>query len=355
MLRMIAKRYDIKEVAAGMELAKSVVVNDGCFALGEGTVLTTSLIERLTLWGVDFLDIRLTVEENANEPVPLTLAQQCLSRDYNDTVLGVKKAFDTVRFFQQVPLKAMQEMAEAAIEKFIDKSGILNQLHLIHRQDDYTFHHSLNVAVLCGVIGRWLNYKDQEFKDLVLAGLLHDIGKTQIPLEILKKPAELTSLEMNTMRFHTTRGYNLIKELEVPQFILFAVLQHHERDDGSGYPLQVTGDKIHPVAKIVAVADTYDAMTSDRVYKKKVTPFQAVDAIVQDMYNKLDPNICSVFLNNVRDYFIGNIVELSDGLRAEVVYLGKFSSARPTVKTTAGDFIDLEKHKEIGIVKLISS
>jgi putative nucleotidyltransferase with HDIG domain len=249
----------------------------------------------------------------------------------------------------------MKEVAESSIEPFIDTSGILNHLHSVRRQDDYTFHHSMNVAILCGVIGRWIGYRAEEFKDLVLAGLLHDIGKTQIPFEILKKPGRLSSEEMEIMQFHTTRGYNLIKELDLPRPILFAVLQHHERDDGSGYPLKVTGERVHPFAKIVAVADIYDAMTSDRVYKKKTTPFQAADAIFQEMYNKLDPNICTVFLNNVRDYFIGNVVELSDGRDAEVVYVREFPTVRPTVKTKDGEFIDLDKQKSISIVKLVSS
>jgi len=226
---------------------------------------------------------------------------------------------------------------------------------VVQRRDDYTFHHSLDVAVLCGVVGRWLGYKGEELKDLVLAGLLHDIGKTQIPLEILRKPGKLTPEETKIMQLHTTRGYNLVKELDLPAAVTYAVLQHHEREDGSGYPLQVTGDKIHPFAKLIAVIDIYDAMTCDKVYRKKVTPFEAVETITRDMYDKLDPNICAVFLNNVRDYFIGNTVLLSDGREAEVVYLGQYISSRPVVRTEDGLFIDLEQRKELSIVRLLGT
>jgi putative nucleotidyltransferase with HDIG domain len=352
LLRATAKRYRIEDVQAGMELASSLVAEDGKFALGDGTVLSASLISRLKGWGIGSLDIREMVDTDELREKALSPKQRELSREYNETVTMVKKSFETIRFFKQVPIKDMRELADKTLSQFINTSGILNHLQVIHRKDDYTFHHSINVAVLSGVLGRWMGYRGADFDNLVLAGLLHDIGKTQVTLQILCKPGVLTGPEMDTMKLHTTYGYNLVKELGLPQSVLFAILQHHEREDGSGYPLRFTGDKIHPFAKIVAVADIYDAMTSDKVYRKKTTPFQAADTIVQFMYDKLDPAVCSTFLNNVRDYFIGNIVELSDGREAEVVFLGKLVSSRPIVKTERGEFIDLEENNDISIVKL---
>lgn len=355
MLQTITKRCRIDEVENGAELARSLVTEDGKFALGEGTVLTPSLIGRLRSWNVDSVEVRITVEVPDKVPPPLSETQLAVSKKYDGTVSSIRKSFETLRFFKQVPLAEMRELADSSIEPFIDTSGIINHLHVVKRRDDYTFHHSINVAVLCGVIGRWMGYKDQDLKDLVLAGLLHDVGKSQIPLEILRKPSGLSSPEMDSMKLHTTKGYNMLKDLEVSQGVLFAVLQHHEREDGSGYPLGVKGDKIHAFAQIVAVADIYDAMTSDKVYRSKTTPFQAVEALVFDMYGKLSPDVCSVFLNNVRDYFIGNVVELSDGREAEVVYLGQTITARPIVRTEAGEFIDLEKHKSVSIAKLVGA
>lgn len=353
MARKVTKRYWLDEVEPGMELSGSLVTENGKFALGEGTILTPNLIGRLRGWGVEYVEVRVVDETKEREPVRLSALQKAVSENYNDTVSTLKRSFETVRFFKQVPLKEMKELADTTIEPFINTSGALNHLLVVHRKDDYTFHHSINVAVLCGILGRWLGYRGEELKEVVMAGLLHDIGKTQIPLEILRKPGALSETEMELMRLHTTRGYNLIKEMNLPPTIAFAILQHHEREDGSGYPLKVTGERIHPIAKIVAVADIYDAITSETVYRKKRTPFEAVDALVKDMYNKLDPNICTVFLNNVRDYFVGNVVALSDGREAEVVYLGQFTSARPVVKTEDGEFIDLEQNKELSILELV--
>lgn len=353
MARKLTKRYWIDEIEPGMELSGSLVTENGKFALGEGTLLTPNLIERLRGWGVEYVEVKIAGEVKEKEPVRLTAQQKAVSDNYNDTVTTLKRSFETVRFFKQVPLKEMTELANTNIEPFINTSGALNHLLVVHRKDDYTFHHSINVSILCGILGRWLGYRGQELQELVMAGLLHDIGKTQIPLEILRKPSTLTEAEMEVMRLHTTRGYNLVKEMNLPPTVSFAILQHHEREDGSGYPLKVTGEKIHPVAKIVAVADIYDAITSETVYRRKRTPFAAVDALVKDMYDKLDPNICTVFLNNVRDYFVGNIVALSDGREAEVVYLGQFPSARPVVKTEDGEFIDLEHKRDLSILELV--
>lgn len=353
MARKIVRRYLIDEVEPGMELSGSLVTDNGKFALGEGTLLTPNLIERLKGWGVECVEVRVTIEGGEREPVRLSEQQAAVSENYNETVSTLRRSFETVRFFKQVPLQEMRELADTALDSFINTSGALNHLLIVHRKDDYTFHHSINVAVLCGILGRWLGYRGEELRELVMAGLLHDIGKTQIPLEILRKPGMLTGAEMEVMRLHTTRGYNLVKDMGLPAAVTFAILQHHEREDGSGYPLKVAGERIHPMAKIVAVADIYDAITSETVYRKKRTPFEAVEALMKDMYDKLDPNVCTAFLNNVRDYFIGNIVVLSDGREAEVVYLGQYTAARPVVKTTDGEFIDLEQKKELSICELV--
>ena len=123
--------------------------------------------------------------------------------------------------------------------------------------------------------------------------------------------------------------------------------------NGKGYPIGLSRDKIQPFARIIAVADIYDAMTSDRVYRRKVTPYKVVEVLLNEMFATVDPVVCTTFLNNVRDYFLGNIVELSDGRIGKVVYLWNFSGAMPVVRTTDGEFIDLEKNRDIAIIKLV--
>lgn len=354
----INKRYNIHEVVPGMQLAKIVLTETGQVALSEGAILNPSLIERLKYWGVYTVEIREWVEDEAKvseESLPES-QQQKFFNSYQSTVRVVKKAFETMRYFKETPISEMRELVDEAIDPLVETTGVINHLHLVERKDDYTFHHSLNVAVICGTLGKWVGYTGVDLKDLILAGLLHDMGKTQIPLEILNKPGGLTVEEMDVMKKHPAYGYNMIKEIKhLPLAVMYAVLQHHERMDGGGYPLSLPGNKIHPFAKIVAIADVYDAMTSDRVYHKKISPFHVVETLVGEMYDKLDPEFCTVFLNNVRDFFVGSIVILNDGREAEVLCLGQYAASRPVVRTTDGEFIDLEKCKELGIVNLSSA
>lgn len=350
-------RVAINNVIPGMELANPVFTDEGKIALSEGTYLNAGLIARLKHWGIMNLDIRELVTDNNKEQNNPSHSQQKFYSDYAETVGTVKKSFQLIRDTNMVPFEEYQDLVDKAIEPILESVGVINHLHMVDRQgDDYTFHHSVNVSTVAGVLGKWLGYTQTEIRNLVLAGLLHDIGKAKISLEILNKPAKLSVAEMEIMKQHTIYGYQLIKDLSnVSQDILLAVLQHHERMDGCGYPFQIKGDRIHPYAKIIAIADMYDAMTSDRVYQPKSTPFTVVEMIIKEMFNKLDPAICTIFLNNVRDYFIGNLVKLSDGREAEVVYVGQFVASRPVVRTQEGDFIDLEKHKELSVIKLVEA
>ncbi|MCX7781506.1 MAG: HD-GYP domain-containing protein [Negativicutes bacterium] len=350
------KRIFVSDLTPGLEIGKAVVTEEGTVVLTEGSILTPSLIERLRQWGILTVYIRKEQDTVSAPESGAPNIQRLFADQYEGIVAGVRKSFETMRYFKEVPLEQLKELAEASVEVLSDAIGALNHLQLVKRQDDYTYRHSLNVAVITGVLGRWLGYYGMEMKNLILAGLLHDVGKTQIPLEVLNKPGKLSPDEMELMKKHTTRGYNMLRELPgITQGVLYGVLQHHERMDASGYPIGVPGEKIHPYAKIIAVADIYDAMTSNRAYQKSVSPFDVVQMLTQEMFNKLDPEICAVFLNNVRDYFVGNIVELSDGRNAEVLYIAQFVGARPIVRTADGEFIDLEKRKDLTIVNVLKT
>lgn len=359
-----SKRMFVSDLIPGLEIGTAVITEDGTVALSEGTILTTSLIERLRQWGILTVHVcresgnLLAFEEAAYADAETSgfTAKRLFAENYEDTVISLHKTFETMRYLKEVPVDAMRAMAEETVCALTEAPGALNHLHMMQGYDDYTYQHSLNVAIITGLLGRWAGYTGTELRTLILAGLMHDIGKAQIPLELLNRPGKLLTSEMELMKRHTTRGYNLIKEhKDVPAGAVYGILQHHERMDGSGYPLGVPGTKIHPYAKIVAVADIYDAMTSERAYQKSSSPFEVVQTLVQQMFNKLDPEICTIFLNNVRDYFVGNVVALSDGRIAEVLYIAQFVGAKPIVRTQEGEFIDLEKRVDIKIASVVKA
>ncbi len=355
MARYIIKKYPIQEVAPSMIVGNSILCDNGRFVLNDGIRLTLGMIEQLKKWGVEFIDIREKAPPKQIEvDGPLRACEKKFYKRYNATLEFFKKSFEAVRYLKMVPVNEMRTLAEQALKGLVDVAGAVNFLLMVRHKDDYTFHHCINVAIFSGILGRWLGYNGVELQELILAGLLHDIGKAQIPLEILNKQGKLLSEEMEIMKKHSLLGYALLKNAdEIPLSVRLGVLQHHERMDGSGYPFNLPQEKIHPYAKIIAVADIYDAMTSDRVYRRRTTPFTVAEMVMANMFDQLDPVVCTTFLNNVRDYFVGNVIRLSDGRMAEVVFLSKISYGRPVVRTEEGEFIDLEQHKEISIVEMV--
>jgi len=142
---------------------------------------------------------------------------------------------------------------------------------------------------------------------------------------------------------------------QLPQMVMLGVWQHHERLDGGGYPFGLSGKDISTYARIVAIADMYDAMTSNRVYQQAVTPFKVLEELFSEMFNKVDPAISITFLDNLKDSLIGYVVRLSDGSEAKVIYLDKNRLTQPVVKVADGQYIDLGKRKDLSIIEVIST
>jgi putative nucleotidyltransferase with HDIG domain len=349
---MVTKKYPFADVEPGMKLASPILKENGQVLLAEDTVLTETFIAKLKLMNLKFVNIvERTVDSEEAPAAPATV--DAFDAVYDDTLQVIENCFSTMRYFKEVPLMQMKELVDTSINLMIDAAGVFGYLQTIRKQDDYTFRHSINVAIISGILGKWIGLSGERLRDLILAALLHDIGKTQIPLEILNKPAKLTQEEMKIMEGHTIEGHKmLLGEPSINKGILCGILQHHEKIDGTGYPLGISGDQIHIFARIIAVADIYDAMTSDRIYHKKQTPFAVIEEIKQETFGKLDPVICMTFLRNIINYFIGKKVILSNGAEAEVVYHGGHLAAYPIVFTQDGKFIDLEGNKSVAIVAM---
>ncbi|MCI5639818.1 MAG: HD-GYP domain-containing protein [Lachnospiraceae bacterium] len=226
-------------------------------------------------------------------------------------------------------------------------------LHKIRKYDDATFIHSLNVAILCNLYGQWTNMPQEECDVLTLAGLLHDVGKMKIPEEIIKKPGSLTEEEFNEVKNHPRRGYLLLESLHIDDRIKKAALQHHERCDGSGYPDGLVSEQIDDFAKIVAIADIYDALTSARVYRGPLCPFAVIDMIEKDnQQKKFDSRFLIPFLTGIVRSFIGCEVLLSDGRKAKILKENTDQFAKPIVQI-GQEQIDLQNEKECVIQSLI--
>ncbi len=352
----VTRHHLLSEVQTGMILARPVVSDDMSILLNENTVLTDSMLTLLKTWGLQSLYIKEIVRESGRNVYGFVSERETFAQKYTDIISTLKDVFAKTRYFKEVPLDQIQELADQTIESLVNATGVISHLASIRAADDYTFRHSLNVGVIAGLLGKWLKVRGKVMREIVLAGLLHDIGKTQVPLQILNKPGPLSADEMAVIKEHPTRGYKLIEETDrIPQSVKLCVLQHHERLDGSGYPAALKDRDIADYARIIAVADTYDAMTSQRVYRSALTPFSVVAEVFGEMFARLDPAVALPFVSHVRDSLIGFMVRLSDGTEARVVYLDKERPVQPVVKLAGGDYIDLEKRRDLTILEVIAS
>jgi putative nucleotidyltransferase with HDIG domain len=339
-----------------MVLGTDAVSARGKVMLSANTVLNGAMIKRLAAWGFDSAIILEDDAVSAETREKLLSERVLFNAKYEQTVSLVRHAFDEIRYFKEVPLKQMQDLSDNALVTLSATPGAMGYLHSLRGVDNYTFQHSVNVAIICGILSRWLGDDSERMKDMVLAGLLHDVGKAMVPTEVLNKPGALTTAEMAVMQRHAEYGYDMLKKAKVlAGDILAGVWQHHERLDGSGYPRGLRDGNILPGARIIAISDIYDAMTSDRVYRRKMTPFVVIKTLFENMFDKLDAAMCTVFLNNLKDYFVGSTVELADGRLAEVIYMDWISWDRLTVKTADGEYIQLGEHAEEQIVRCLQA
>lgn len=211
---------------------------------------------------------------------------------------------------------------------------------MLNSQDDYTYQHSVQVGMLSYYIARWLGWDEEATVRAGKAGFLHDIGKCKIAETILNKPTKLSDEEYDEIKNHPQFGYDILKNSFDDPAIALAALQHHERMDGKGYPLGLSGDQIHPMAKVVAVADVYSAMISSRVYREKRDLLHVLREMFELSFRELDPDITHTFIRHMVPNFIGKSVELSTGEIGTIIMTHPTDFFRPLVQV--GDqFLDL--------------
>lgn len=212
-----------------------------------------------------------------------------------------------------------------------DNDAIAVDISALKISDEYTFKHSVDVATMSMIVAKKYGLSDKEVYEIGISGLLHDVGKSKIPNEILNKAGKLTDDEFAMMKQHSLFGYGILKnKKDLTNSIKLGVLQHHEKMNGRGYPMSVGADKINLFARIISVADIYDALVTERPYKKPFSPRDAVEMIMS-MTEELDINVMRSFLESVILYPVGTDVELSTGEKARVIENNPKYVLRPKV------------------------
>lgn len=338
----------INQCKPGMVIAETIFNNYGAVVINRDTILDEYIIEKLKNLDIKKIKIYHQPEDNVkSNNTQLFMAQ------YKENLNAVKEIMHEISIGKNVNIEKIDVVSHSMFTSINENRDIVDCISQIRKADEYTYTHSTNVALLCMLIGKWIGYDANTIKQLVQAGLLHDIGKINISNDILNKPEKLTDEEFDEIRKHPVHGYRIVKKFsQISDEVKKGILMHHEREDGSGYPMALKGEHISRFAKIIAVADIYDAMTSNRVYREKESPFSVLDLLERDTFGVLDIKIVNIFMRNIASYYIGDYVKLSNGCIGEIVYINSRSISKPIVKVE-GRYIDLEEERNIIVAALI--
>lgn len=350
---------NLKDVKVGSKLSKEVFdFNTGRIILSKGTQLSERHMEQLSLMGVHFVEVESGERENRNE-TEITIEdvmnlEERVVYYTNKLVEDLNELYEMVKNGKKLILNNISKTLDCVLENILVNDDIMEKIRIIDLDDiDYTLKHSIHVCFYSAMIGKWLKYDNIRIKQLSLSALLHDIGKAKVPEYILNKPEKLTEKEYEIVKKHVIYGYNILKEtVGISQAVAYGALQHHERENGSGYPLGITSDQIHQYAKIIAVCDIYDAMTSQRVFKSKKSLFLVADMIHRDSFGTLDPKISLLFLKNLSKFYVGNAIRLNDGREGIIVYINRNEPTKPVVKVEE-EYIDLSTNKKFSIEEIL--
>lgn len=308
----------LDSVKEGSKLGKTIISADGRVLLGEGIPLKKDFVEKLKDLGIESIYIKDEKFEGLEVELELDDVISDLTR--NEAIQVTKNSLDRMTKGKNIDCPQIFKVVNNIIDDLLSQDQLLINLTDIRSFDDYTFAHSVNVTVLSLVMGAALGYDQLKLRNLGIGALLHDIGKIKVPAQILNKPDKLSEEEFSFVQQHSNYGFEIIKaNRELNILTAHVAYQHHEKFDGTGYPRGLKGTEITKFARIVAIADVYDALTADRPYRKRYLPHEAYEYLMAYSSSHFDHHLVSVFLKHIAPYPKGTIVDLSTGERGVVV------------------------------------
>jgi putative nucleotidyltransferase with HDIG domain len=336
------KRINVEQIEVGM-YCEDVYNEDDVFILSASIPISSleqiSILKRL---GVKTVEIDTAkgkdvggdgrVVSTASE-VTRPSSDQSLAREvYGRTIETVRYTLQTLKLGRDFPAQELEEMAEDVVGSIQHNADVLMGLTQVKSFGEDIFEHSVNVAILSCSLAHALGYERDVLKDVCIGGLLHDIGKTWVPEQIVKKPSRLTDAEYAVMKRHPDYGLEILKSRKgVAELSKTIIIQHHERIGGQGYPRGLKGNQIHPLGLVAGISDAYEAMTSPRVYRRAMTPQLALATLYNGIDSEFPRLVSERFIKLLGVYPIGSFVRLAGGEMGIVTKVNKYEFFAPEI------------------------
>lgn len=347
------KQYiHIYECKPGDILADDVYDDCGILIVSKDAVISEHIINRLKTFRIRQLPVyELQNVDNIEKSEPSLVE---FKKDYRRDVNVMKQVLGDLAAGRKPDYEKVECISNSIYSKINSIGNIVECMNEVKNMDEYTYTHSINVSMYALLIAKWLDLSEEETRNVVTTGILHDIGKSRISEDILNKKGPLLPEEYEQIKHHADIGYYLSKDIpQLSDEIRKGILMHHEREDGKGYPYGIKGgDNINRYSKIISVADVYDALTSERVYKERITPFDTFEELIRIGYGYFDTKILMTFLANISCYYIGSIVKMNNGETGKVVFVAPQSISMPIVSVN-GKYIDLSQNRQLKIVEMM--
>lgn len=368
------RRIPVKELRPGQKFDKPVYMDEESLFVPEGIEIREKDIRRLMDWEVEavFTEGEVIGGDPYKGKHPFfanpfrTPEMKGIAETYHDISQRLLEVHGKVRTEAPLDPEQVKDIVDDILKLLSDEPNNVVQFILYGLQGEAGFvENSINSAILCALVGENLKLQRHRLLNLTTAALLHDIGMLRIPEEIRGKEGKLSTDELRVIRTHPIHSYKVItKELEFPEEVGIAALQHQERFDGRGYPRGLSKEKISDLARIIAVVDSFEAMVSKRPYRDPMIGYTAMKNLLSDNSRRFDPEILKVFIKAIGIYPIGSIVLLNDGAIGRVIKNHGQAPLKPEIKLLIGadgteypnddgEVINLMERRELFIAKAV--
>lgn len=341
----------------GIKLGKPVYNERGQILISDGVPLTGRMIQRLNEMGITYVYVQDPKTDDIQMKDPISETTRMEALDTIETTfhkLNTDSSFGRSFDFDKAT-KRFTNVVRSILSDLKNNQEAISMLSDVVVHDSYIFKHSLNVTIYSLALGMELNLKEKNLEEIGIGAMLHDVGKMMIPLKVLKKPGRLTDMEFEHIKMHAEHGFELLRNTAtIPLTAAHCAFQHHERLDGSGYPRGIKGDEIHMYGKLIAIADVFDAVTSNRVYRNAMLPHDGLELLYSGVDQLFDRKMVDAFSRTVVLYPEGLTVHLSDGRRGVVVRQNKGFSSRPVIRILEEHSRELDSPYELDLSKQLS-